>query len=270
MQRNRVKLRVTVVNVISGDLLRLTIHELDLEDPVDILTIHIHENGNNKSATVTKIRTLSGSIAQFTTETTGFFGLEFTSDATISGKGFRVEIEIINNKCGGYVRTNGDYITSPNYPSQYQPNSMCEWLVEAPSNNYEVQVKIVALDFPSNQNCEDKVIITSGKMSRLLCGSNTPKKLIRVKGGTAKIQFLSGDKVTLGKNKNGFALRVYFVKRHSKEIRQCGVQSVPFGYADPVAERIVGGTKAELTNLPWLIHIEANSTYCAGSLITKS
>lgn len=244
--------------------------ELDLEDPVDILTIRMISNKNTSYPEVTnKIRTLSGIIGQLTMKTTGYFELNFTSDETISRKGFKVEADIISNKCDGEVRTNGDVITSPNYPSRYPSNINCQWSIEAPSRHYDIEIKVSFLDLESNGECNDKVIISPANDAAItLCGRDAPSNDIFINGSVATIQFHSS--TSNGKSGKGFALQVIFIERPSPSMLRCGVQSIPFRSANPVSEKIVGGSRATIQNFPWMMHIVSNRSYCAGTLISKS
>lgn len=249
--------------------------ELHLEDPVDVLTIRsISADAGVGSISGDKARTLTGIVRQVTMETTGYFELHFVSDASISKKGFRIRIDIISTRCGGAVRTDGDFITSPNYPSTYPLNAECEWLIEAPSKKYDLEIQVVALDLVADDKCTDKVVISSRhtEYDFVLCGNKTATERIFLNGSTGAVSLHTSDADPKDmKTNKGFALQVHFRERQSGAIPlQCGIQSVPFGYSDPAEEKIVGGTKATVANFPWLVHIESNATYCAGTLLSKS
>lgn len=246
--------------------------ELDLEDPVDVLTIRMFpSNSISDSAAKERIRTLSGIVGQLTMKTNGHFELNFTSDESISRKGFRIVIDIISSECGGEVRTNGDLILSPNYPSRYPPNTKCQWSIEAPSRNFDIEIKVSFIDLTNDDGkCTDKVVISADNTSdTTLCGRDTPSDdiFININGSAAMVQFHSS--TPNGKSGKGFALQVIFVERPSPGLLQCGIQSIPLGSANPVSDRIVGGSRASIQNFPWMMHIDGERTYCAGTLISK-
>lgn len=54
--------------------------------------------------------------------------------------------------CGSIVHGRNGTITSPNYPAQYPPNSLCKWEVVAPIG-YHIELKFNAFEMQRSTNC---------------------------------------------------------------------------------------------------------------------
>ena len=63
-------------------------------------------------------------------------------------------------QCGGTIRAAEGYISSPNFPSAYPGNAVCEWRIIAATGHY-LSFNFVTLDIPSTDNC------TSGDYVRI-------------------------------------------------------------------------------------------------------
>ncbi|XP_069806212.1 embryonic protein UVS.2-like isoform X2 [Dendropsophus ebraccatus] len=80
--------------------------------------------------------------------------IEFSSDSSIAGRGFRAEYHSV--QCGGTFYNLTGTITSPGYPDNYAPNLNCSYTIRAPENyiirftytDFEVQyLKWCPLDY---------------------------------------------------------------------------------------------------------------------------
>ena len=67
----------------------------------------------------------------------------FTSDHTISGKGFNIEYQSVEEggtyhlgKCGGNFTTHHGLLTSPSYPASYPDLANCTYIVSLPQDSY--------------------------------------------------------------------------------------------------------------------------------------
>ena len=108
-------------------------------------------------------------------------------------------------------------LTSPNYPSPYDSNEDCKWILEAPS---ELIVKVtfqafeLAGDMYFYSSCRDKLIFydgndtTSNILGTAYCGA-TPPDLIYSTGRHLFVEF-STDRYT---NRKGFKLSVSAVNK---------------------------------------------------------
>ncbi|MGH0144022.1 UNVERIFIED_CONTAM: hypothetical protein FKN15_047101, partial [Acipenser sinensis] len=130
--------------------------------------------------------------------------LEFQSDDSVSGRGFMLEwlaIEasgalptIAPGACGGALMT-GDspsFLFSPGWPSDYQNNLECTWVIRSPDST--VELNILSVDIESHSSCfYDSLVIRDGEtnVSPLLatvCGRELPGP-IRSTGDAMFIRF---------------------------------------------------------------------------------
>ncbi|XP_051007258.1 cubilin [Acomys russatus] len=132
---------------------------------------------------------------------------EFTSDISISGKGFLLEwfaVDVSNRivptiatgACGGYVMT-GDtpvFFFSPGWPGSYDNYANCIWIIHAPGST--VELNILSMDIKSPPSCAfDKLVIRDGASNldqqlAVLCGRDIPGP-IRSTGEFMYIHFTS-------------------------------------------------------------------------------
>lgn len=261
---------LNIAVVFSGDRLSLTVNELDLEDPADVLVISEFTSEKvsyPKKPVRVKTYALSGIRRRLTVTTQGFFKLNFRTDSSVAKKGFRLEVTVAGPRCGGEVRTNGDYITSPKYPLNYPANSTCDWRIEAPSTQYDIDISVVSINLTKSEYCTDRLILLQrNKPHTILCGHNASRDSVTLTGSTASILFRTSMDEKGGK---GFALQIFFVKRRPPQTTQCGIQTSRFRFADAVREKIVGGTRAAIENFPWMALLETRSTFCTANLISN-
>ncbi|KAM9673713.1 cubilin [Trichechus inunguis] len=138
--------------------------------------------------------------------------VQFSSDSSISGKGFLLEWfavdisvgllpTIATGACGGFLRT-GDtpvFLYSPGWPESYSNQADCTWLIQAPDST--VEFNILSLDIESHQTCNyDKLVIRDGDSNlaqelAVLCGREIPGP-IRSTGEYMLIRFTSDFSVT--------------------------------------------------------------------------
>ncbi|XP_039254750.2 uncharacterized protein LOC120331691 [Styela clava] len=269
----------------KGNRLQITIEELSLEDPVDILTVYVVPSfADVGKALITGEsfglhsirRDFTGMVSQVTMKSDVAFFLVFKSDDTVQDKGFRIKAEILNNKCGGLVTKDGDIISSPNHPLPYIGGTKCKWSLQAPSKKHTIELQFQHFDLISSKDCSDSVIIDGEGFKRIsYCGGQTPRGVIILNENTANITFKTKSRTNSKpiKGGKGFAVKVNFVSTEKtiaddRSIRpQCGIQSVPFATADPATDRIVNGQKAQNGNFPWVVQIGKPRLNCGGSLI---
>ncbi|XP_075684851.1 cubilin [Rhinoderma darwinii] len=110
--------------------------------------------------------------------------VRFITDASNEGKGFKLRYEAKSLACGGtlYI-TDSDpngYVTSPNYPSTYPPNTDCVWTIIVPNGeavqlDFQDQFHIEPSDNCSNSYLEirDGADPSSRPLAKL-CGNTLP------------------------------------------------------------------------------------------------
>uniref|UniRef100_A0A8C0RW72 Cubilin n=1 Tax=Canis lupus familiaris TaxID=9615 RepID=A0A8C0RW72_CANLF len=152
------------------------------------------------------------------TQTTSFSSsrnsltFQFSSDSSITGKGFLLEWFAVNasggplptiatGACGGFLRT-GDapvFLFSPGWPESYSNSADCTWLIQAPDST--VELNILSLDIEAQRTCDyDKLVIRDGDSNlapqlAVLCGREIPGP-IRSTGEYMLIRFTSDFSIT--------------------------------------------------------------------------
>ncbi|XP_051241548.1 ovochymase-2 [Dicentrarchus labrax] len=216
--------------------------------------------------------------------------ISFSSNDRVVDTGFTATwraVDPTEAPCGGSFSTNQGEITSPNWPNDYQAQSVCTWRITIPSAK---SVHIVFTHFELQAinllgNCVDYVEIFGGESMASLgkfCGFAPPPS-ITVPGNTVVIRFLSN-----GNNQqSGF--RGYWTTDTSVVPTlpppppnpwdkvtidwpvDCGKPEVTPNTATP---RVVNGQEAIPHSWPWQVSMQASPFFpipymhgCGGSLI---
>ncbi|XP_015441120.1 cubilin isoform X1 [Pteropus alecto] len=137
---------------------------------------------------------------------------QFSSDSSISGKGFLLEWfamdtsvgalpTIATGACGGFLRT-GEvpaFLFSPGWPESYGNRVDCTWLIQAPDST--VELNILSMDIEAQSTCKyDQLVIRDGdnnvaQQLAVLCGRELPGP-IRSTGEYMWIRFTSDFSIT--------------------------------------------------------------------------
>ncbi|PVD35988.1 hypothetical protein C0Q70_02958 [Pomacea canaliculata] len=102
--------------------------------------------------------------------------VRFFTDVSVTSVGFKAEYKIAT--CGGRIFSVNGSITSPNYPSNYESNSNCSWLVYGPVGHY-LTFTFNAFNLESSTNCTNDFVEVreyneTGNLLLRACGSNLP------------------------------------------------------------------------------------------------
>lgn len=263
--------------------MRITIQELHLEDPVDVLTIYEVAStidlgktsfSKNSNKVFKSRRDYTGMVSQTTLETHDTFFLVFSTDSSTARKGFKLLVETLNNDCGGIVGTDGQEITSPNYPHSYSGGLSCQWTVKAPTPDHTIEIKFQNLDLGPEKTCSDYLKIVGEKKNneQLLCSSQIIQTQMTFNESLVNITFktLERGKAMVKKIGKGFSLRVFFHREgtvEKQEQQQCGIQHVSSW--DDAQDRIVNGKQAKRGSFPWVVMIGRPTISCGGSLLNE-
>ncbi|XP_041486764.1 cubilin isoform X1 [Microtus oregoni] len=198
------------VNVNASQIIHAKILEIDMESAgncqYDKLKIYdgfdIHSNLIGTYCS-THMESFSSSRNSMT--------FQFSSDATISGKGFLLEWFALDasagavptigtGACGGYLVTGDTPVLffSPGWPGQYTNRADCVWIIHAPDST--VELNILSMDIEPQATCYyDKLIIRDGdnysaQQLAVLCGRDIPGP-IRSTGEFMYIHFISDSSV---------------------------------------------------------------------------
>ncbi|XP_076146859.1 cubilin [Alosa pseudoharengus] len=138
--------------------------------------------------------------------------LEFRSDTVIGGRGFLIEWTAVQNTgpiptiapgaCGGALipQDTPSFLFSPNWPSSYDNNLECSWVIRSPDSI--VELNLLFMDIESSTSCRfDSLAIRDGEtnLSPLLanlCGRELPGS-IHSTGDAMFIRFTTDSSVMM-------------------------------------------------------------------------
>lgn len=200
------------------------------------------------------------------------FLLTFTSDNSISGKGFRIRFKVVQEGCKGVIKSNGK-ILIPDDKYAETNNVSCFWSINAPLN-FNIELKFETFDLSPEDNCSESIHTAFDKQQRIFCGDNIPPRRVVTDSNVVNITFSSLKSPKFSKKDEKYYIEILFVERINTvstahpSSTQCGVQSVPFTSV-PVSERIVNGKVAANGNFPWLVMIGRPGITCGGTLVSN-
>ncbi|KAM7237074.1 hypothetical protein CapIbe_011318 [Capra ibex] len=199
------------VNVEASQVIHARILEMDMEGTLNCYydKLKIYDGAGIHSRLV---GTYCGTQTDSFSSTGSSLTFQFSSDSSISGRGFLLEWFAMNasvgplptiatGACGGFLQT-GDtpvFLYSPGWPESYSNGANCMWLIQAPDST--VELNILSLDIESHSTCSyDKLVIRDGDNSMaqelaVLCGREVPGP-IRSTGEFMVIHFTSDISVT--------------------------------------------------------------------------
>ncbi|XP_003786834.1 cubilin [Otolemur garnettii] len=140
------------------------------------------------------IGTYCGTHTESFSSTGNSLTIQFSSDFSVSGKGFLLEWFAVDapvgplptiapGACGGFLRTGDEpvFLFSPGWPDRYGNNVECTWLIQAPDST--VELDILSLDIEADSACNyDKLVIRDGDNNMapelaILCGREIPRPI---------------------------------------------------------------------------------------------
>uniref|UniRef100_UPI00398F64EE cubilin n=1 Tax=Pristiophorus japonicus TaxID=55135 RepID=UPI00398F64EE len=113
--------------------------------------------------------------------------VHFLSDPLVEDIGFFAKYSF--TECGGIQTGENGFISSPNYPSQYNPLTHCAWLLEAPEG-HTITLKFIYFDLEAHLTCgwDSVTIMNGGSFSSSIigqyCGTTSPET---IKSGSSKL-----------------------------------------------------------------------------------
>ncbi|XP_069805664.1 embryonic protein UVS.2-like [Dendropsophus ebraccatus] len=125
--------------------------------------------------------------------------LEFSSDRSIAGKGFKALYSTA--RCGKAFNTPNGTVTSPGYPNNYTPNLDCDYTITVPVG-YRIVLTIRDFDTESSPSCKyDYLEMQSGTTKYApLCGEKKNVPVIKSTTNILKLHFVSDGSI----QKKGF------------------------------------------------------------------
>ncbi|XP_038652379.1 cubilin [Scyliorhinus canicula] len=113
--------------------------------------------------------------------------VHFVSGPSVEDIGFFAKYSF--TECGGIQIGENGFISSPNYPSQYNPLTRCAWRLEAPEG-HTITLKFVYFDLEPHSTCgwDSVTIMNGGSFSSPIigqyCGTTSPEM---IKSGSNKL-----------------------------------------------------------------------------------
>lgn len=203
---------IWTVNVNASQIIQARILKIDMELTSDCNfdKLKIYDGRDIHSRLIGTY--CSNQLLEYISSSRNSMTFQFSSDSTISGKGFLLEWfavdaspavipTIATGSCGGYMMT-GDtpvLLFSPGWPGQYDNRVDCTWIIYAPGST--VELNIISMDIESQLMCDyDRLIIRDGETNvspilAVLCGRDIPGP-IRSTGEYMYIRFTSDGSIT--------------------------------------------------------------------------
>ncbi|XP_066598353.1 cubilin-like [Prorops nasuta] len=144
--------------------------EVDIMHSIEV-TFEDVDTEKNKLCNFDKINVYSGSDASapklttlchtdkpvVITSTGNKMFINFSSDSSYGGRGFKVSYKSVPLACGGRFISNTGVIHSTNYPQNYPHNQNCEWLLEV-DTKHVVNLTFTDFDIEDSTNCTDDYV----------------------------------------------------------------------------------------------------------------
>lgn len=209
--KNYLNNQACIYNMTSpvGTIIKLTSVEFQLEAKYDTLAIY---DGSKEGR---KLGDYSGSTSFSVESSSNQLTLAFTTDATITEEGFRINFQVKNgctpldvSTCGKYNVNCAGNIYSQNYPvSSYNSHADCSYNLVAPPNS---QIQLTSVSFNTEPNYDNLTIYDGTLAGQVLGFYNGLNRNFTVisKQNSAVLRFLSDHAKTLA----GFHITYEVVK----------------------------------------------------------
>ncbi|XP_069137892.1 procollagen C-endopeptidase enhancer 2-like isoform X2 [Argopecten irradians] len=144
----------------------LYVENYDVTCPGDFIDIY---DGNQTTSTALVTALCGTSQSGVYTSSQRYVRVDFTSDSSNQGSGFKLAFMIADDLSGSgcsseqalTATSTPQYLTSPNFPGLYTVNSNCRWVITAPEGT--VSLEIIFSDVETSTNCAfDSLEIYSG------------------------------------------------------------------------------------------------------------
>ncbi|XP_070708966.1 cubilin [Pempheris klunzingeri] len=127
--------------------------------------------------------------------------VNFISDYSVSGKGFRATYSASTSSCGGDLLMESGAFNSPNYPDAYPPNVECVWTIRSSPGN-SVQLSFIVFHLQGDAGCHNDYLeireeSSTGPLVGRFCGNSLPTNYTSVIGHILWVKFVS-DALTSG------------------------------------------------------------------------
>ncbi|XP_015810319.3 cubilin [Nothobranchius furzeri] len=126
--------------------------------------------------------------------------VNFISDSSVSGKGFRTTYSASTSSCGGDLVMQSGAFNSPNYPDAYPPNMECVWTIRSSPGN-RLQLSFITFHLQGDSSCQNDYLLikegnSTGPVVGRFCGNTLPSNYTSVIGHILWVQFVSDQSVS--------------------------------------------------------------------------
>ncbi|XP_059051310.1 cubilin-like [Achroia grisella] len=131
---------------------------------------------------------------------TNFLLVRFIKQSTLKDVHFEIQYTSAKSVCGGVYNSVSGFITSKNYPKNYENNMDCTWSITV-GVNHRIELNFVDLDLYSNVNYDipvcgdsirlyDSMDISNSNYTDIICPNSHTSQYIS-KGNTLLLQFIT-------------------------------------------------------------------------------
>ncbi|KAM6900418.1 cubilin [Xenentodon cancila] len=121
--------------------------------------------------------------------------VNFISDHSVSGRGFRATYTASTSSCGGDMVMQSGEFNSPNYPDAYPPNVECVWTLRSSPGN-GLQLSFIMFHLQEGAGCQNDYLEiregnSTGPLVGRFCGTSLPSNYTSVIGHILWVKFVS-------------------------------------------------------------------------------
>ncbi|XP_068604308.1 cubilin [Brachionichthys hirsutus] len=174
--------------------------------------------------------------------------VNFTTDQSVSGKGFRAIYSASTSSCGGDLLMESGAFNSPNYPDAYPSNVECVWTIRSSPGN-RLQLSFIIFHLQTSYNCQNDYLEiregnSTGPLVGRFCGSRLPSNFTSVIGHILWIKFVTDASIS------GPGFRATFSHLYGNDL---------MGNFGQVASPLYPRTYPNSANYRWTISVEGDS-----------
>ncbi|XP_070174131.1 cubilin-like [Littorina saxatilis] len=193
-----------IIDTTNGNTLNITFATFSMESHSSCRYDYVELLDGESSSSTSLGKFCGSSIPDLVTSTSDKVRVNFVSDSSLAGNGFR--LEYFTNGCGGYLTGDNGTFTSPNYPNSYDHNRVCEWLITV-NTSFAIQLTFNHFDMENSRNCNyDSVSVyagsdATGSLLTNLCHTQTSVQTLTSTGNTMFVRMKTDSSV----GGNGFS-----------------------------------------------------------------
>ncbi|XP_076628821.1 cubilin [Colletes latitarsis] len=200
----------------AGMRIALSITDLDIEgiNPPECFFdfLEIFDGDSENSANLATLCGNKENLIEPYYSTHNFMFLKFSTDGSVSGRGFMANYTTIPSRCGGLLKAPVGTIQSPVDDEKYLNYETCIWTIQAPPG-YVVQIMWLTFDLEYHNECMNDYVkiyeyhtISEADLLGTFCGTKKPP-IITSQGNSMTVRFETDSSVT----RQGFVASYFFI-----------------------------------------------------------